>query len=71
MSILNYLNLQPIDDSSDDSLNGHSYNADEDMALDQQISEVELDNYWDNVVEDIHRDSEWFSFADENDDSAK
>jgi hypothetical protein len=39
MSILNYLNLQPIDDSSDDSLNGHSYNADEDMALDQQISE--------------------------------
>lgn len=63
MSELNYLQFQPIDPSSDDALNGQQ--KDEDIVLDEQIDENSLENYWEEVVQDIHKDPDWFTFADE------
>lgn len=64
MSELNYLQFQPIDASSDDGSMG-SQQVDENIALDEQIDESSLENYWDEVVADIHEDPDWFTFADE------
>lgn len=63
MSELNYLQFQPIDSSSDDS--SDSQQKDEDINLEEQIDENSLENYWDEVVQDIHKDPDWFTFADE------
>ena len=63
MSELNYLQFQPIDSSSDDTSSGQQ--KDEDIILDEQIDENSLENYWDEVVQDIHQDPDWFTFADE------
>lgn len=63
MSELNYLQFQPIDSSSDDANGGQQ--KDEDIILDEQIDENSLENYWDEVVQDIHKDPDWFTFADE------
>ncbi len=64
MSELNYLQFQPIDPAGDDISDAHS-KKDDDITLNEQINEDELDNYWDQVVADIHQDPEWFTFADE------
>jgi hypothetical protein len=63
MSELNYLQFQPIDPSSEDVSNGQQ--KDEDIILDEQIDENSLETYWDEVVQDIHKDPDWFTFADE------
>jgi len=63
MSELNYLQFQPIDSSSDDTFN--TQQKDEDIILDEQIDENSLENYWEEVVQDIHKDPDWFTFADE------
>jgi len=63
MSELNYLQFQPIDSSSDDTFS--TQQKDEDIILDEQIDENSLENYWEEVVEDIHKDPDWFTFADE------
>ena len=33
--------------------------------LKEQIDEKELENYWEEVVEDLEKDPDWFTFADE------
>ena len=63
MSELNHLVFQPIDDSNDDIPQDHRQN--DNIELNEQIDEDSLENYWDNVVNDIHQDPEWFTFADE------
>jgi len=63
MSELNYLQFQPIDPSSDDVPNGQK--KDEDINLNEQIDENSLESFWDEVVQDIHQDPDWFTFADE------
>ena len=40
-------------------------NHDDDIILSEQLDEGSLEKFWDQVVQDIHRDPEWFSFADE------
>ncbi|MEI7689971.1 MAG: hypothetical protein WCI79_03340 [Candidatus Saccharibacteria bacterium] len=60
MSLLNYLQPQKIDDSADDFYDGRM--ADDSIALDEQIDEASLENFWDKVVADIHADPEWFTF---------
>ncbi len=40
-------------------------NHDDDIVLSEQLDEGSLEQFWDKVVQDIHRDPEWFTFADE------
>jgi len=63
MSLLNYLQFQEIDSSSDDIPNAHL--PQDDISLDDQIDDDSLENFWEKVVQDIHDDPDWFSFADE------
>ena len=60
MSLLNYLQPQKIDDNADEFYEGRM--VDDDIALDDQIDEASLENYWDKVVKDIENDPEWFTF---------
>ncbi|PIZ89376.1 MAG: hypothetical protein COX89_01910 [Candidatus Nealsonbacteria bacterium CG_4_10_14_0_2_um_filter_37_10] len=62
MSLLNFLDFQEIDPSYEDISENHQQ---DDIILDEQINEESLDNYWNKVIEDIHQDAEWFTFADE------
>jgi hypothetical protein len=62
MSELTHLQFQQIDPSSDDGVGDDDQ---DDINLDEQVTEDELDHYWDEVVEDIHKDPDWFTFADE------
>jgi len=64
MSLLNHLQFQPIDSSSDDIPDEHRPQND-DITLDGQVDDDSLENYWEKVVEDIHQDPDWFLFADE------
>jgi len=62
MSLLNHLQLQPIDDVA----NGMPFTGDdEEINLKEQIDERELEDYWEEVAEDLERDPDWFTFADE------
>jgi hypothetical protein len=63
MSLLNYLKFQAIDQSTDDI--DDDYNPKDDILLDDQIDENSLEAYWDQVIQDIHEDPEWFSFDNE------
>jgi hypothetical protein len=64
MSELNYLEFQTIDDSSSDDISDSHKHQDE-IVLDDGIDEDQLDHYWDEVVQDIHQDPDWFTFTDE------
>ncbi len=61
MSLLDSLQLQQIDDSTDD-LSQARFLPDDDITLGDQIDEGALENYWEQVVDDIHKDPDWFSF---------
>jgi hypothetical protein len=63
MSLLNYLQFQKIDQSSDDISDEHR--PQDDIALDEPVDEASLEKFWEQVVEDIHEDPEWFSFDNE------
>ncbi len=63
MSLLNYLQFQPIDSSNDDIEESHR--AQDDILLDEPVDEGTLEQFWEKVVQDIHNDPDWFSFADE------
>lgn len=64
MSLLSYLQLQKIDESSDDFSDAKNI-QDDNIFLDEQIDEDSLEKFWEQVVEDIHEDPEWFSFDNE------
>jgi hypothetical protein len=63
MSLLNFLQFQKIDQSNDDISEDHL--VQDDISLDDPIDEASLEQFWDQVVEDIHEDPEWFSFDNE------
>ncbi len=65
MSLLNYLQFQPIDPDSDkDEINeDHQFHQEIDLRYD--IDESDLEDFWNKVVNDIHNDPEWFNFSDE------
>ena len=63
MSLLNYLQFQEIDESSDDIPDQHR--PQDDILLEEQIDEDSLENFWKQVEQDIHEDPDWFLFADE------
>jgi len=62
MSLLNYLEFQEIDESPDDIPDDHR--PQDDIVLDEQLDEGSLESFWEQVVQDIHEDPEWFTFVD-------
>ncbi len=63
MSLLKYLQFQEIDSSPDDIPDAHRQQ--DDILLDEKFDEQSLEEFWEQVVQDIHNDPDWFSFADE------
>jgi len=63
MSLLNFLRLQEIDSSFDDISDENRF-KDDNIELDDQLDEDSLEHYWEQVVDDIHEDPEWFNFSD-------
>jgi len=64
MSLLNYLQFQPIDPASDKDEIPVEHQVNEEIDLKEQIDEGHLEEFWNQVVQDIHEDPEWFSFSD-------
>jgi len=63
MSLLNFLRFQEIDSSFDD-ISDENRLRDDNIELDDQLDEDSLEHYWEQVVDDIHEDPEWFNFSD-------
>lgn len=64
MSLLNYLQFQEIDDPTGEDI-PDSHRVHDDIFLEEPFDEGTLESFWDKVVDDIHNDPDWFSFADE------
>lgn len=59
MSIFNYLQLQPVEPSDDGTTSMlDTYEADETIDLNNDISENELDQEWANLINDYQNDPE-------------
>lgn len=65
MSLLTYLQFQPIDPSSDEDEIPLEHKMRQDINLDDQIDEPSLEEFWNHVVDDIHHDPEWFTFSND------
>jgi hypothetical protein len=65
MSLLKYLQFQPIDPASDADEIPDEHRQRQEITLSEQINEEDLETFWENVVSDIHDDPEWFTFSDE------
>lgn len=63
MSLLKYLQFQPIDPDSDRDEISPEHQARQEIKLDEDIKEEDLDIFWDEVVKDIHKDPTWFDFS--------
>lgn len=55
--------VDPLADGLDEDIQKEQSEP-EAMTLDE-ISETELEQYWENVESDIKKDPEWFHFSDE------
>lgn len=65
MSLLNYLQFQPIDSNDENSADlPPEHRMAEKLDLKENIDEKDLDAFWDEVEKDIHNDPEWFNFSD-------
>lgn len=65
MSLLNYLQFQPIDPSSDRDEITPEHQIMQEIDLNEQIDEGQLEQFWDQVEQDIEKDPEWFNFSNE------
>lgn len=65
MSLLNYLQFQPIDPSSDRDEITPEHQIVQEIDLDEQIDEGQLEQFWNDVEQDIEKDPEWFNFSNE------
>jgi len=65
MSLLKYLQFQPIDPASDQDEIPEEHKIRQEIKLDEQINDQDLEKYWEEVVKDIHEDPEWFTFSGE------
>ncbi len=63
MSLLNFLQFQPIDSSLEDVSEEHK--VQDNISLDESFDDDSLDQFWDKIIQDIHNDPDWFTFADE------
>jgi hypothetical protein len=65
MSILNFLQLQPVEPTDDDTISPlDEYEHDETIDLEADIDESVLDQEWDMVMEDLEKDQEKLTFSD-------
>jgi hypothetical protein len=66
MSLLQYLKLQPLEPNDDGTSDSplDSYAQDENITLDDDLDEQMLADEWNNIVNDIEHDPEWFHFSD-------
>jgi hypothetical protein len=66
MSILNYLQLQPVEPTDDDSVSPlDEYEHDETIDLDADIDESVLDEEWEAVINDLKVDPDKLTFSDQ------
>lgn len=66
MSILQFLQLQPVEPSDDDSVSPlDDYQHDETIDLSGDIDGTSLDRDWDTLLGDLQGDSEKLTFSDE------
>jgi hypothetical protein len=67
MSDLKYLQLQPVEPNDDGTSDSplDDYARDEDINLDEDIDEQAIEEAWTNIVNDIEKDPEWFTFSNE------
>lgn len=66
MSILQFLQLQPVEPSDDDTVSPlDAYEHDETIDLNDDIDESVLDQEWDMVINDLKEDPEKLTFSDE------
>ena len=57
MSLLNYLQLQPVDPQEDGSISElDRYTEDDVIDLSQDIDEATLDEGWNRMMQDMHED---------------
>jgi hypothetical protein len=63
MSLLNFLQFQEIDELQDDTSEDHQ--PQDDINLEEPLDDSLLENFWDQVVDDIHQDPDWFTFNDD------
>jgi|GEM_PF-1133283 hypothetical protein len=64
MSIFNKLQYSPVENQSEEDIKLPSKKNDENFDLHEQISESDLDDFWNNVEQDIQQDPEWFKFTE-------
>jgi len=65
MSILQYLQLQPVDPANDDDSHTSAlddYQKDETISLKEDIDPEELQAEWTEIVDDLEKDPKWFHF---------
>jgi len=66
MSILQFLQLQPVEPSDDDTVSPlDAYEHDETIDLNDDIDESVLDQEWDMVINDLKEDPEKLTFSEE------
>jgi hypothetical protein len=66
MSILHFLQLQPVEPSDDDTVSPlDEYEHDETIDLNADIDESVLDQEWAMVMDDLKKDREKLTFSDE------
>lgn len=65
MSILQFLQLQPVEPTDDDSVSPlDEYEHDETIDLNADIDESVLNEEWDMVMDDLKKDTEKLTFSD-------
>ena len=64
MSLLNFLQFQPIDPSSDQAEISSNHQQDQQIDLSDSVDEEALEAFWAEVEQDIQNDPEWFTFSD-------
>lgn len=66
MSILHFLQLQPVDPTQDGTVSPlDEYEHDETIDLEADIDESVLDQEWDMVMKDLQSDREKLTFSDQ------
>lgn len=66
MSILSYLQLQPVEPTDDGTISPlDDYTKDETIDLNEDIDEMVLEQAWDTVLNDFREDPEKLTFSNE------
>ena len=66
MSIFNFLQLQPVDPTSDGTVSDlDTFDQDETIDLTADMDEQELERKWEEVIQDFEADPEKLNFSEE------